>query len=180
MQARNGEFPSLGCLLLFQLSFNLQAMNPRIGPCQYRLFGKMIAGCLPPNTLIKTQRKLKQLSGNVASKRSGLGGIAWHAHSSNLRMLAWSCQPIVSGRICTRAIWTMSYFPFVLSRRRLSFLGLTRSQKQTSALSLAPSSAQFSFSFSLWWSYGRWVDLSSFPSMKEDRERVGYKNRSFK
>ena len=47
-------------------------------------------------TLIKTQRKLRQLSGNVASKRSrdGSVGIAWHEHSSNLCILAsgWSRQ----------------------------------------------------------------------------------------
>ena len=48
-------------------------------------------------TLIKTQCKLRQFSGNIASTRDGLGGIAWHKQSSNLRMIAWSCQPVIKG-----------------------------------------------------------------------------------
>ena len=45
-------------------------------------------------TLIKTQRKFRKLSGNIASKRDALFGIAWHDRSSNLHVVAWSCQPV--------------------------------------------------------------------------------------
>ena len=46
--------------------------------CQYRLFRGM--GCrVLAKTLIKT---LRQLSGNIASKRDGFGDIAWHEHTT--------------------------------------------------------------------------------------------------
>ena len=88
-----------------------QALRMRMLPCSWRcaryepiwvLYGFMSVcweGWLQDvdfQTLNKTQRKLRQLSGKLArfSERGGLGGIAWHKHGSTKCMLAWSCQSL--------------------------------------------------------------------------------------
>ena len=63
-----------------------QALNP-FGFMSKKIFSKKWLQDAYFKTLIKVQRKVRQPSGNIASKRDGLVGTAWHEHSSNLRMV---------------------------------------------------------------------------------------------